>query len=295
MRRLFVLGNGQRPGVKEEAARLLPFLKTLAEVVVFDLEQKADLRAMDADMALVLGGDGAMLRAARQMGYRQLPTLGINLGKLGFLAELAREDAMVVLPQIFTQPIRTTQHLMYECEIRRGATGRAGQQQMSDLLLLGLNEIVVYSDPPLQLIEIDLTIDEEPVSTFSGDGLIISTPIGSTAHSLSAGGPILRQDLAAFVITPLCAHTLTYRPLVEDARRMFHIALHPGTQAALLIVDGQERIWINAEDRILLRRAPVEFQLLCVSGSGYYRRLRDKLHWGEPPKYRDRKRNPDAV
>jgi NAD+ kinase len=280
MRRLFVLGNGQRPGVREEAAKLLPFLRTLAEVVVFDLEQKADLTGHDADMALVLGGDGAMLRAARQMGYRQLPMLGLNLGKLGFLAELGLEDSATVLPQVLANPLRATRHVMYECEVYQ----KTGKQ-----VLLGLNEIVVYADPPLQLVEIDLTIDDEPVSTFSGDGLIISTPIGSTAHSLSAGGPILRQDLAAFVVTPLCAHTLTYRPLVEEARRTFHISLHPGTREALLIVDGQERIRIGPEDRILLRRAPVEFQLVCVPGSGYYRRLRDKLHWGEPPNYRERK------
>lgn len=280
MRRLFVLGNGQRPGVPEEAAKLLPFLKTLAEVTVVDLAQKADLSHHDADMALVLGGDGAILRAARQMAYRQRPTLGLNLGKLGFLAELSLEEATAVLPRVLTQPLATTGHLMYECEIIRD-----GQKQT----LLGLNEIVVYADPPLHLIEIDLTIDDEPVSTFSGDGLIISTPIGSTAHSLSAGGPILRQDLHAFVITPLCAHTLTYRPLVEDARRTFHISLHPGTKTAVLIVDGQERIPFGPTDRIVLRSAPVEFQLVCIAGTGYYRRLRDKLHWGEPPKYRERK------
>lgn len=280
MRRLFVLGNGQRPGVREEAAKLLPFLRTLAEIEVIDLEQQVDLGGLDADLALVLGGDGAMLRAARQMGYRQLPILGLNLGKLGFLAELSLEDATTVLPQLLTQPMRTTRHLMYECEVAQ----KSGKQT-----LLGLNEIVVYADPPLQLVEIDLTIDNEPVSTFSGDGLIISTPIGSTAHSLSAGGPILRQDLAAFVVTPLCAHTLTYRPLVEDAKRTFHISLHPGSKGALLIVDGQERIHVGPEERILLRRAPVEFQMVCISGSGYYRRLRDKLHWGEPPNYRERK------
>lgn len=278
--RLFVLGNGQRPGVPEEAARLLPLLRSLADVVVFDLEQQADLSKHEADMALVLGGDGAILRAARQMGYQQRPTLGLNLGKLGFLAELSLEEAPEILPRLLSQPLRATRHLMYECEVVR-SSGRK--------TLLGLNEIVVYADPPLNLIEIDLTIDDEPVSTFSGDGLIISTPIGSTAHNLSAGGPILRQDLPAFVITPLCAHTLTYRPLVESAGRTFHVSLHRGTRAALLIVDGQERLLLGPDDRITLRSAPVEFQLVCVTGSGYYRRLREKLRWGEPPSYRERK------
>src|SRR5436190_9624520 len=145
MRRLFVLGNGLRPGVKAEAQKLLPFLQSLAQVVVFDLEQEADLRHVEADMALVLGGDGAILRAARQMGYKQVPTLGLNLGRLGFLAEVNLEEATTVLPQVINGPLRSTKHLMYECEINQAS----GQHT-----LLGLNEIIVYADPPMQLVEI---------------------------------------------------------------------------------------------------------------------------------------------
>ncbi|HMP61025.1 MAG TPA: NAD(+)/NADH kinase, partial [Gemmatales bacterium] len=201
--RLFLLGNGSRPGVVAAADTLLPLLERRGEVVVTDLFQQADLTPHAADLALVLGGDGAILRAARQMGYRQVPVLGINLGRLGFLAEVTLDEVEAVLDAHAQGMCPLTNHIMLECE-------RMGPQAESRPCL-GLNEVVIYSDPPLELVEIELRIDGEPVATFSGDGLIISTPIGSTAHSLSAGGPILRQELEAFVITPICAHTLTYR------------------------------------------------------------------------------------
>jgi NAD+ kinase len=276
--RVFVLGNGSRSGVPEAAARLLPLVRAHADVTAFDLEQKLDLDTCEADLALVLGGDGAILRAARQMGYRQVPVLGVNLGKLGFLAELNADDVRTALPRIAAGQFAVSRHLMYECVIEAPAGART---------FLGLNEIVVYADPPLHLVDLNLAIDGELVSTFSGDGLILATPIGSTAHSLSAGGPILRHDLRAFVVTPLCAHTLTFRPLVDRADRVYTITLHPHSAAgATVIIDGQEQITLGPADRVLLRQAPVEFQLAHVPGHGYYRTLHDKLHWGRPPQYR---------
>src|SRR5438045_8610109 len=132
--RLFVLGNGQRPGVSEEAERLLPFLRAHAEVVVFDLYQQVDLSAFDADLTLVLGGDGAILRAARQMGYRQIPVLGVNLGTLGFLADLSPEELRQCFPHVARGEYRVSDHLMFECAVD-GPDGRR--------TLLGLNEAAV--------------------------------------------------------------------------------------------------------------------------------------------------------
>lgn len=275
--RLFVLGNAHRPGVQEEAARLLPYLSEHAIVAVVDLHQQHDLASEQADIALVLGGDGAILRAARQMGYQQTPVLGVNLGKLGFLADLSPDEVVSCFPRVLAGDYRVTRHLMYECVVD-GPEGRH--------TYLGLNEIVFHTGPPFHLIELDLAMDGEVVARFSGDGLILSTPIGSTAHSLSAGGPILGQDLAAFVITPICPHTLTYRPLVDSADRVYTITLAPGTAAAVLIIDGQESMPLTAEHRVTLRRAPVSFGLVKVAGRSYYQTLRDKLRWGTSPSYR---------
>ncbi len=276
--RIFVLGNASRPRVTEEAERLLPFLREHCEVAVYDLSQQADLSEHEADIALVLGGDGAILRAARQMGYRQIPVLGINLGKLGFLADLSSEEVRSYLPRIVHGDYRVTRHLMYECIVESPREART---------FLGLNEVVVYAGPPFHLIDIDLAVDGELVSTFSGDGLILSTPIGSTGHNLSAGGPILGQDLPCFVITPICPHMLTNRPLVDGADRSYLIQVRRGTEGTTLIVDGQDLIPLGPEHRVTLRKAPVQFQLIKVPGHGYYRTLRDKLHWGTPPRYRD--------
>ena len=184
--RIFILGNCHRPGVSEEAERLLPLLREHAEIALYDLCQEQDLAGLSADLVLVLGGDGAILRAARQMGYRQTPVLGVNLGKLGFLADLSPAELRRCFPAVARGEFRVTHHLMFECLIDGSSPRRT---------FLGLNEIAVQTAPPFHMLELGLVVDGEPASRYSGDGLIVSTPIGSTAHSLSAGGPILGQDL----------------------------------------------------------------------------------------------------
>jgi NAD+ kinase len=151
---------------------------------------------------------------------------------------------------------------------------------------LGLNEIALQTGPPFHMIELDLVVDGEPVSRYSGDGLIVSTPIGSTAHSLSAGGPILGQELQAFVLTPICPHALTSRPVVDSADKVYTINLHRACPSTMLIIDGQEYLSVTVEHRISVRKAPVTFGLVKVPGRSYYQTLRDKLHWGTQPNYR---------
>jgi NAD+ kinase len=275
--KIFVLGNANRPRVCAEADRLLPFLQQHAEIAVFDLLQQQDLSQEKADLALVLGGDGAILRAARQMSYQQTPVLGVNLGTLGFLADLTPDEVQTCFPQVVKGEYRVCWHVMFECIVDTPDGQRT---------FLGLNETVFRTGPPFHIIDLSLAIDNEQVSLFSGDGLIISTPIGSTAHSLSAGGPILRQDLAAFVITPICPHTLTYRPLVDSADKVFTITQMPGSGTAILVIDGQQLLSLTPGQRVTIRRAPVAFGLVKVWGRSYYQTLRDKLRWGTPPNYR---------
>jgi len=275
---VFVLGNAQRPGVFDEVERRLPMLRQRCDVRLLDLRQEQDLSAHGpADLAIVFGGDGAILRAARQMGYRQVPVLGINLGRLGFLADIHPDNLDRCFEQILNREFRVSRHLMYECEIDQAAGRRTR---------LGLNEVVVHSVPPFHMLDLELEIDGASVARFGGDGLIISTPIGSTAHNLSAGGPILTQELPAFVITPLCPHTLTYRPLVEAADKEFRIRLANRDKPAMVILDGQETISVSDRDQIVIRQAPVQFQLVKVPGQSYFQTLRDKLRWASPPSYR---------
>jgi NAD+ kinase len=281
--KIFVLGNASRPGVKEEADRLLPLLQQHSEIAVFDLEQKEDLGKYTADLALVLGGDGAILRAARQMAYRQTPVLGINLGKLGFLADLSPDEIRSCFPDVARGNYRITRHVMFECSVGPDGVGLSGSKSAA---LLGLNEVVIHSGPPFHILELELEVDGEMVSGFSGDGLIVSTPVGSTAHSLSAGGPILGQELPAFVITPICPHALTNRPVVDAADKTYIIHVRRAAGEVVLIIDGQLTLPVEVGQQVVIRQAPVQFELVKVAGRSYYRTLRDKLHWGTTPNYR---------
>lgn len=270
--KILLLGHDENRQVREVAARLKPQIEQVAEVVLCDFGQVEDLSGWDADLAVVLGGDGSILRAAHQMGYRQIPVLGVNLGRLGFLADLSLEELPEVLADICAGKFTSIDHLMLSCEVFR--SGEVVNQS------LGLNEAAVMTGDPFAILDVDLYVDQEFMTTYSCDGLIISTPIGSTAHSLSAGGPILRKDVQAFVITPVAAHTLTVRPVVDTADRIYELCVtspHPGTS---LVVDGELLCPLQAGDRVRVSRSQAKFQLIQVPGQSYYQTLRKKLGWG---------------
>lgn len=278
--KILVLGNAQRQGVTEEVARWLPFLRDHADVLTVDLHQEQDLaRYPGADLALVFGGDGAILRAARQMAYHQVPVLGVNLGRLGFLADIHPQELHQSFLQVLAGEYRVTRHVMYECVV-------SGPRVEAGRTFLGLNEVVVHTSPPFHMVDLDLEVDGIVVARFSGDGLIVSTPIGSTAHNLSAGGPILGQELPAFVLTPICPHTLTYRPVVDSADKVYTIHLSGSVEQAVVILDGQESVPLEDGQRVVIRKAPVTFALVKVPNRSFFQTLRDKLRWGTQPSYR---------
>ena len=279
MKRVMVLGNAQRPGVAEEAERLLPLLREHARVVHTDLLQTTDLAGVEADLAVVLGGDGAILRAARQMGYRQVPVLGVNLGRLGFLADLSCDELREGFPRIAQGAYSVTEHLMLEAVVEL-----PGQPPSAPAL--GLNDAAIQPGPPFHMLDLELVIDGEGVARYSGDGLLVSTPVGSTAHALSAGGPILGQGLAAFVVTPICPHGLTSRPVVDSASKEYAVRVQRGGESAFLVLDGQQCLALAPQACVRVRAAPVTFKLARAAGRGFYRTLRDKLHWGTQPNYR---------
>jgi NAD+ kinase len=224
-----------------------------------------------ADLVIVLGGDGSILRAARWMGYAQVPVLGINLGRLGFLADTPPGQAEAALNDILAGRFRLVSHMMLECELH----GSRGVRRE-----LGLNEVSVLAGPPFTMIEIDLLVDGEPATTYRADGLIVSTPAGSTAYNLSAGGPIVRKELDAFVFTPLNPHTLTNRTVIDSADRSYELRVpHPNPGSAC-VVDGRVIGPLEPGDAITVRRAAPRFTLLEVGWQGYYATLRDKLGCG---------------
>jgi NAD+ kinase len=193
------------------------------------------------------------------------------------LADLNPDDLRGCFPQVVAGNYSVTCHLMFECEVETAQESRT---------YLGLNEVVVRAGPPYRMLDLDLLVDGEKAWALSGDGLIISTPIGSTGHSLSAGGPILGQELAAFVLTPICPHSLTSRPVVDSASKIYTMLMRGTSSGGVLMIDGQEVVPLTAEHRITVRKAPVEFRLVKVPGHSYYQTLRSKLRWGTGPNYR---------
>jgi NAD+ kinase len=268
-----MLGFGGRLDVVREAERLRPLIEQYVEIVACDFAGEVDLSQIEADLAIVFGGDGSILRAAHQMGYRQLPVIAVNLGRLGFLADLSPEDLVMVLRSISPEDLRkqVVEHLMLECRVLR-----AGQEIHRQL---GLNEVAVLNGSPFGILDLHLYIDSELVTTYSCDGLIVSTPVGSTAHSLSAGGPILRKELQALVIMPISPHTLTNRPVVDSADRIYELTVANTQQETSVVVDGRVLARLQPADRIRVARAEPRFKLYSPPGHSYYRTLREKLGW----------------
>jgi len=277
--RLIVVADMKIGRVKSAWDEFDQFLKAQSqlEVVAIDFGRGLDFASLKADLVVVLGGDGAILRACRQMGVNQLPILGVNLGRLGFLADVSPSEFREHLANIKGRQYDVVRHLMFECTLARGD----GTAQT----FLGLNEVVVSSGAALRMIDVMLAINGEPVTTYSADGVIVSTPVGSTAHSLSAGGPILRQDLEAFVITPICPHTVTNRPLVDSSDCTFTLTAPDAPDGTMLVIDGQIRLPLAGCDRIDIRRAGVRFQTVKLPGSSYYATLHRKLGWGGQTNY----------
>jgi NAD+ kinase len=197
--------------------------------------------------------------------------VAVNLGKLGFLANMLAEELPSVLDDFAAGRFSVIEHLMFECTVQRDGKKFAKQ--------LGLNEVVIQAGSPFNLIDIDLYVDSEPVTAYSCDGLIISTPVGSTAHSLSAGGPILRNNLQAFVILPMSPHTLTMRPVVDSADRIYEVAVERPNAGTAVVVDGRLVCQMQPGDRVRVERAAARFKLVTGLGHTYYRSLREKLGW----------------
>mgnify|MGYP005635062533 CR=1 FL=1 len=279
--KLVLLARDQTERIQSVCRDLLSFLEAQpdTQVLASSVIEDFDPTEYDPDIIAVVGGDGAILRACRQLGQKQTRIIGVNMGRLGFLADLSPAEFCTEFPNVREGNFETAEHLMFECSLETVA----GETET----FLGLNEAAISADPALQMIEIGLKIDGEPVTTYSCDGLILSTPVGSTAHSLSAGGPAIRQDLPVFVVTPICPHTLSNRPLIDHADRTYELTLPGARTGVVLVIDGQIRRNFGVGDRVIIRKAAFTFKLVKTHGHSYYKVLHDKLGWRGQPSYGD--------
>jgi NAD+ kinase len=228
--------------------------------------------AAEVDLMLVLGGDGTMIATARMIGDQETPVLGINYGGLGYLAEFRIEELYSALESILSGNYRLDRRVMLAVELRRGddppKTSRV------------LNDVVINKSALARIIEIETYFDHYYVSSFRADGLIVSTPTGSTAYNLSAGGPVVFPSMNAVVITPICPFTLSNRPIVVPDNAEIELLLKTDNEDVTLTLDGQVGFPLEVADRVVIRKSRTTFNIIQPSNRNYFDVLRDKLRWG---------------
>ena len=276
MKRVIIVGNRAKEGVHRAVGQIEPWLAQRAQVRV-DLDLDADVRAGAVDLAVVLGGDGSVLKASRKLAPQGVPLLGLNVGKFGFLTESTVEESEGVLTDVLEGRYELAERMMLSCVLERDG-GEA-------LKTVGLNDAVVARTSLSRMMTIDFCVDGELVTTYRADGLIVATPVGSTAHSLAAGGPIVYPDLEALIVTPICPHTLSNRPLVLPACLKVVLAVREWAERPALTVDGQVTGEIREGDLIRVHKAPMPLKLIQTGRNVFFDTLRNKLDWRGQPRY----------
>ena len=228
--------------------------------------------ARRAELLIVLGGDGTFLSAARCVRARGPRLVGVNLGALGFLTEISRHDIVPAIAHLLAGKGVEERRLLLRATLRRARGGRT--------TFLALNDVVLSKGNLARLVPLQLELDGEPVTTYRADGLIVASPTGSTAYSLSAGGPLVHPGLDAILVTPICPHTLSNRPLLVPPRSVVSITQPGPGNGVFLTVDGQRGGPLEAGDRLEIRRSRTALRVLRPSPQSYYHTLRAKLSWG---------------
>jgi len=231
--------------------------------------------AAECDLAIVVGGDGTLLNAARSLAEHDVAVLGVNLGRLGFLVDVSPEDMEGQLERILAGDYLEEQRTLLHASVQRD--GRVLDESTA------LNDVIVHKRDIARMIELDTWIDGHFLNTNRSDGLIVSTPTGSTAYALSGGGPVLRPKLNAIALVPICPHTLSNRPIVIDDGATIEIVLHEGTLEATVSCDGQVSQPLQAGDHVIIRKHSHALRLLHPPGYDYFTVLRKKLRWSEQP------------
>jgi len=233
---------------------------------------RPEIGSQSLDFVVVLGGDGTLLSTSRAVAKAGIPILGVNLGTLGFLTEVPLAELYEALEEVDQKRATVESRSLLQCDLFR-----SGKSAMS---YAALNDVIVNKSALARLNDYDLFIDKAFVTEYKADGLIISTPTGSTAYSMAAGGPILMPSVDAFVITPVSPHSLTHRPLVVRDSVEIEIVVKTGDEEAYLSVDGQVGMPVRDGDRVVCRKADYKVQLMRIRRA-FFEVLRTKLKWGQ--------------
>src|SRR6266853_2595741 len=279
-----IISRPRRSNLEAVAPPLLEWFASRGIRTVYDTETAGVLHdpsrglsrtevAEQSQLLLVLGGDGTLLAAARVAAPLGIPILPINMGSLGFLTSFKLEEMYPALEEILAGRFSSSERVMLDVELHRG--GDIFERQSV------VNEAVINKGALARMIDLELTIDSDFVCRYRADGLIVATPTGSTAYSLSAGGPIVHPAVESWIITPICPHTLSDRPVVVRDSSSIEVHLSGDTESVFLTLDGQTGIPMQAADVVRMRRAAERLRLIQPAQKSYFEILRNKLKWGE--------------
>ncbi|MBI3832464.1 MAG: NAD(+)/NADH kinase [Planctomycetes bacterium] len=263
----------RKPEIEPVLRKLLPWLRKQATVAGVVRDDESDLSQVKADLIVVFGGDGTMLSVARRLKGNATPVLGVNMGQLGFLAEAPHFEIRKILPRVLKGECVLSPRMMLRVRVAL----KAGRPETN---FLALNDAVLLRLPKAAMMTVGVSVSGEEIARYKGDGLIVSTATGSTGYSLSAGGPILSERLKAFIMVPICPHTLANRPIVLSGDERLEIV--PETRSGSpveLVMDGQESVSLTSGTAVTIEKAPYEFNIVTVGRKGRYEIIRDKLHW----------------
>jgi NAD+ kinase len=274
--KILVLANATKPGVTEQVRQLRPWLNQRAEVTeIASTNDPSALPSGGADLCIVFGGDGTLLAAARLLARAGVPLLGVNMGKLGFLAEFTVEDMRTYLDDILAGKVRPNKRMMLEVSVTTscgcGFTSPAA------------NDVAIAAGPPFRMIDLSVDQGVSHIARYLGDGLVVCTPTGSTGYNVSLGGPIVEPTLEAMTITPIAPHTLSIRPLVIRGDHAIRVSAARTNAGTTVIVDGQVSSALCQGDTVEIRRADYAALILSHPGRSFYQTLTDKLQWGRSP------------
>ncbi|MBT3198946.1 MAG: NAD(+)/NADH kinase [Phycisphaerales bacterium] len=275
-KKILIVANYSKQGVADQIDAIEAWISQRAEVTAIIGVDKLDNAPIPpADLCIVLGGDGTILSAARALGQTNTPLLGVNMGKLGFLAEFNIEHMQKHFEDVLAGKIEPTMRIMLEASLRQH-----GEETFSSPVA---NEVAISAGPPFRMVDLNVSRGQENIARYLGDGLVIATPTGSTGYNMSAGGPIIEPTLDAVVISPLAAHTLSMRPILVQVNQPIVIRatrVNPGTA---VMIDGQLTRQLHDEDVIKIRRAEKPVQIVPHPGHDFFKTLTTKLKWGHSP------------
>lgn len=280
MKRVAIIGSPEKESVAETMRRLERWLEGRATVVFSEMTyDSGKVLPHQPDLLFVLGGDGTLIAAAHNLREQQMPIVGLNLGKLGYLAEFTIGELEREGDFLFAGELPITRRLML----------RVRHENLNGACVetLAVNDCVIVSGPPFRMVNLTVDVDGDRVFETRGDGLIVATPSGSTAHNLSAGGPILSPTAEAIILTPICPHSLTFRPLALDSRRRVVVRVMQANEGTTAAVDGRETRPFYASDRLVITRHPSDFLLVRNPRRSVWHALRRKLMWGQNPQNGD--------